>query len=155
MEKNFGTYPQYPKAWYANRGRKYNEDLEDRQPGAPRRLTMELDDSGSGENEVPNDVYDLSTYPDWYQPKLQADPKSELPALSPPERTQPSFPDVDLSEVVCQTTDSSPIFEDCVHAIGFIEDPSDWQKSARSKTTAEYWWSGVSYINRALGVSNR
>ncbi|KAI0096948.1 hypothetical protein GGR51DRAFT_578522 [Nemania sp. FL0031] len=125
MEKQTGTYPQYPIAWDPSKSRKDNEDRENTQPGAPlNALTWDIEDSATDESinasPVSDPLYGVEEYPDWYKPLFDALSSGTVdsPVSQPAPANDPAPLDANPDTIVCESTNGSPLFEDCVHAFG-------------------------------------
>ena len=143
MQKNLGTYPQYPKVWDNDLTPDQNMANEDKEPGAPESLqTWELEDSGQGDATATADPADPTYYPDWYQPKLNVSGSTTVPSIATPTPTQQSVSAPDGNTTVCETTSGSPLIDDCVHAFGrFYQLPNGTINMGQGGST---WWASVS-----------
>jgi hypothetical protein len=73
MEKTFGTYRRYPSRWDGALTLQQNNVSENYEPGYASNfnVALEVDDSTIHRKETLASIpYDVSYYPDWYQPKV-------------------------------------------------------------------------------------
>ncbi|KAI0455002.1 hypothetical protein F5B21DRAFT_219438 [Xylaria acuta] len=128
MEKQTNTYPQYPVAWDPSKSREDNENREQDDPGAPTAQDAsiwDIEDSATDESinagAVSDQLYDAEEYPDWYKPLFDALTSGivDPPVSQPPPSNEPAPRDANPDTIVCESTDGSPLFEDCVHAFSF------------------------------------
>ncbi|KAI0399268.1 hypothetical protein F4802DRAFT_612495 [Xylaria palmicola] len=128
MEKQTNIYPLYPIAWDPSKSREDNENREKSQPGAPTAQdasTWDIEDSGTDEstnaNPVSDQLYGIETYPDWYKPLFDALSSGTVdsPVSQPAPANEPAPRDANPDTIVCESTDGSPLFEDCVHAFSY------------------------------------
>ncbi|KAI1404374.1 hypothetical protein F4819DRAFT_448117 [Hypoxylon fuscum] len=146
MEKKTGVYPQYPAPWDLFKSKKENEDRELSQPGTPKAPTWDIEDSSTDEStavEVVSDaLYSADTYPDWYKPVLDAMDSGNITSpVIPPPVNDPVPKDANPDTIVCETTDKSPLFMDCVHAFSSDDLRGD---PAHHGKKGEGYWQGVS-----------
>ncbi|KAI4906711.1 hypothetical protein J4E90_010170 [Alternaria incomplexa] len=140
MQKTFGTYPPYPRMWIATKTQAENEALEDFEPGAPSRHNTAFDledaDPSRGTGEAVSDrPYDMTIYPEWYQPIVRQ-------AIVEPDFGTLAFshPNID---VVCQTTSDSAQYDDCVAAFATLEGLDRNKVQLVHKRPGERWWANV------------
>ena len=147
MEKRWKKYPKYPARWDPTKSRAENEKKEKSQPGAPPNVDV-LDDEGANYNEavngpeVKNTVYPSSAYPQWYQPLMKASFDDPTPDVSQPTDSKLNYHGPDIKDVTCETSDKSPLIEDCVHAFGSLKVAPDLGALHGKKDGT--WWAGVS-----------
>ncbi|KAF2108591.1 hypothetical protein BDV96DRAFT_605644 [Lophiotrema nucula] len=148
MQKNFDTYPPYPKMWDNSKSRKDNEENEKSEPGnpdptAPDTAALELEDSAQGDASTTNQPYAKETYPDWYWPVLENLDKPETPQLNVPAWEVPVLqvtPDVEAGH--CQTDDQSSTIDDCYAALGQLTDSLNMVPPLSGGEG--YEWAGIS-----------
>lgn len=164
MLKNFGIYPQYPKAWDLGKSPGDNKEAEKGQPGKPyeppRTATtdnstiLDDDDESYPDNNlglvIPGDtpVLESKSYPAWYQPVLSATVTLKVtttPTVTPPAPpVLPLAAQPDVDKVVCSSTTDGPllpIYDDCVHALSpafVIDDKWTSRPPVPSISTAQY-----------------
>lgn len=144
MEKQTGTYPKYPLAWDPSKTREDNEKREETEPGVPESTAFDIEDSPSGgdNTDVNAELASADTYPDWYKPILDAMGSDTVSAeINQPTDNEPAPKDAPPDSIVCETTEGSPIYFDCVHAFTF----NDFRGLAANKGKKdEDHWEAVS-----------
>jgi hypothetical protein len=113
MEKPFGTYPMYPSKWDETLTSDQNLEAETYESGysSSFSLALDVDDTTmSGETVSNGPPYDISDYLDWYQPKVLNRTAVFEAALN----WRPYFSEPHTNDVVCQTSDHSSLYDDCV-----------------------------------------
>jgi hypothetical protein len=140
MEKQTGTYPQYPLAWDPAKSRADNEKGEEKEPGAPTAAAFDIEDSPSGgdDTDVNADLTPADRYPEWYKPILDtAQGDTVATEVNQPPYDEPTPKDAPPDSVVCETTEGSPLYFDCVHAFTF----NDFRGNTvhKGKKDEDYW----------------
>ena len=144
MQKKFGTYPPYPRAWRADKTPKENFDKEKREPGYASIDTSNLSEDITDESPiVSEDPAPASAYPEWYQPVIEHSEDATEPPLTVPPEEQIPLADPDANFVSCNATiKPQPNFDDCVHAFGALNNfPNN---PAHHDKDGEVWYAGVS-----------
>jgi hypothetical protein len=139
MENTFGTYPMYPSKWDETLTSEQNLEAETYEPSYSSSFSraLDVDDSTvSGETVSTSQPYDMSDYPDWYQPKVL----DRMAVIENPFNWRPYFSEPDINDVVCQTSDHSSLYDDCVRAFGSIESSDLWNTKAPHGTEGQKSW---------------
>ncbi|KAF2728714.1 hypothetical protein EJ04DRAFT_528414 [Polyplosphaeria fusca] len=149
MQRNFGTYPPYPKMWDNRKSRKENEDKEKEEPGAPTAMLEALDvedeeeaEEGSPPASTDNQPYATEEWPEWFRPVLDNLGEIESPQLSVPAWEPPVLQVAPNSENGHCDADSEVNINDCYDALGQLQDSMTMTPPLSG---GEGWdWPGVS-----------
>lgn len=154
MQKRWKQYPKYPSAWDPSLTWDQNYANAEKEPGFPDewkkssgKEVFEFDEPKELQTAAPPDVKNYPVfkddqYPDWYKPVFNAK-SGQLPdAKEPTDNSLTYNGPKDGKDIVCEVSDGSPVFNDCVHAFGSLNMvPSLGVLHGKKGGT---WWAGVS-----------
>ena len=148
MEKQWKAYPTYPRRWDATKSVEENQKRQDVEPGArvaPHvfiKVKSQNPEISAAVSVGASPLYPASDYPEWYQPMIKASFDDKTPQIQQPTANVPNYHGPSLKDVVCQTTDNSPLVEDCALAFGMLK-PSPNVAPPRGGKGGS-WFAGVS-----------
>ena len=121
MEKRWRQYPRYLSAWDPDKTQDENREAEEYEPGFPANYQYRSYDIAQEPlpPNLPNGpVYPFDVYPGWYQPVVKAAPGSPVPDVSEPTDNLLTYNGPADDNIVCETSNGSPVINDCFHAFG-------------------------------------
>lgn len=143
MEKEFGEYPIYPKAYDDTKFYWENKRIEKKEPGY--KYTSESMDLQpvAGDEVISAPLYPESDYPSWYRSMIERKRQIDAPNrlehfLTPLNLSRPH-----IHDVICETSRHSGSIRDCVNAFENLY--ANPEAPAKKGKRGGWNWEGVSF----------